>query len=55
MLNHDYLDRLDTLLDKVDETINDMHLEADTKKDLVSLIYKLYADTEKAVMDHEYV
>ena len=43
------LAQLDSLLDSVDETLAAMELPHTTKRELVSLVYELYAEAEKAV------
>lgn len=48
-MNGELLEKLDTALDTVDAILNDMALDSDVKKALVSQVYKLYADAEEAV------
>lgn len=54
MLNHDYLDKLDHLLDEVDRVLLSMDLDKETKRRLANYTYRLYAETEDAVMGYEY-
>lgn len=54
MLNHDRLEVLDRLLDQVDECLLNMDLDRETKRRLSEYTYKLYAETESAVMEYEY-
>lgn len=54
MLNHDHLEKLDTLLDEVDRVLLSMDLDKETKRRLAAYTYRLYAETEDAVMGYEY-
>jgi len=54
MLNHDHLEVLDRLLDSVDECLQKMDLDRETKRRLCAYTYKLYEETESAVMEYEY-
>ena len=52
--NEIMMEHLDNLLDNVDATIQEMELPAQTKRDLVSYVYKLYQAAENAVEEYTY-
>ena len=52
--NEIMMEHLDNLLDNVDATIQEMELPSQTKRDLVSYVYKLYQAAENAVEEYTY-
>ena len=51
MTNYELLDRLDSLLDEVDETLLSMDLDRETKRRLSEYSYRVFAEAESAVME----
>jgi hypothetical protein len=51
MTNYEYLDKLDNLLDAVDETLLSMDLDRETKRRLTEYSYKVFMEAECAVME----
>lgn len=52
--NEIMMEHLDNLLDNVDAIIQEMELPSQTKRDLVSYVYKLYQAAENAVEEYTY-
>ena len=52
--NEIMMEHLDNLLDNVDAVIQEMELPSQTKRDLVSYVYKLYQAAENAVEEYTY-
>ena len=50
MTNYELLEKLDTLLDTVDETLLSMDLPKEQKRILTGQVYKLYGLAEVAVI-----
>ena len=55
MDNFELLNRLDSLLDDVDETLLSMDLDRETKRRLSEYSYKVFMEAEKAVIDKKEV
>ena len=53
MDNFALLDKLDNLLDAVDETLLSMDLDRETKRRLTEYSYKVFAEAEAAVTKSE--
>ena len=53
MTNYELLDKLDHLLDVVDETLLSMDLDRETKRRLTEYSYKVFMEAEAAVCESE--
>ena len=49
MQTNDILERLDNLLDDVDECIHQLPIKAESKKQLTSMVYQLWMEVEDDV------
>ena len=54
MQNELMMEHLDSLLDSVDATIQEMDLPSQQKRELAGYVYKLYARTEALVEEASY-
>jgi len=53
--NYQLLDKLDSILDDVDEILLSFDLDRETKRRLSEYSYKVFMEAEKAVLDKEMV
>jgi len=51
--NYQLLDKLDSILDDVDEILLSFDLDRETKRRLSEYSYKVFMEAEKAVLDKE--